>query len=173
MTTLFILMPPRKLSLWYVSWCDYSPSSFSAFFWILASCEGFHVFLGVFLIFASCAGFATILSRHTSGFLGLVRVFPEVVLLFLLIFIYFSFSPLFALGLFHRIHALNIVDQSFEFYRNLIFYLEAHWFLFKNHNLSLLVRIIFTVFSFIIVIGTLHCSIIIILFFYGRETNKN
>ena len=103
MTTLFIWMPPRKLSLWYVSWCDYSPSSFSAFFWILASCEGFHVFLGVFLIFASCAGFATILSRHTSGFLGLVRVFPEVVLLFLLSFIYFSFSPLFPLGLFHRI----------------------------------------------------------------------
>ena len=113
---LFIeIMPPRKLSLWYVSWCDYSPSSFSAFFWILASCEGFHVFLGVFLIFASCAGFATILSRHTSGFLGLVRVFPEVVLLFLLSFIYFSFSPLFPLGLFHRIL------ESFYLYRHPLF----------------------------------------------------
>ena len=61
------------------------------------------MFLGVFLILASCEGFVTILSRHTSGFFGLVRVFPEVVLLFLLSFIYFSFSPLFPLGLFHRI----------------------------------------------------------------------
>ena len=61
------------------------------------------MFLGVFLILVSCECFVTILSRHTTGFLGLVRVFPEVELLFLLSFIYFSFSPLFPLGLFHRI----------------------------------------------------------------------
>ena len=61
------------------------------------------MFLGIFLILVSCECFVTILSRHITGFLGLVRVFPEVQLLFLLSFIYFSFSPLFPLGLFHRI----------------------------------------------------------------------
>jgi len=103
MTSLFIWMPPRKLSLWYVSWCDHSPSSFSAFFLILASFKGFYMFLGVFMILASCERFVAMLSRYTFGFFGLVRVFPEVVLLFLLSFIYFSFSPLFPLGLFQWI----------------------------------------------------------------------
>ena len=115
MTSIFIWMPPRKLSLWYVSWCNYSPSSFSAFFLILVSCKGFHMFLGVFLILVSCECFVTILSRHTTGFLGLVRVFPEVELLFLLSFIYFSFSPLFPLGLFHRI--LGLFQIIFRNYR--------------------------------------------------------
>ena len=90
-------MPPRKLSLWYVSWCDYSPSFLDFFllilvsfkgssimfldvFMILVSCKGFCKILSTtyFLILVSCKGFYRILSRHTTWFLLLVKVCRDV-----------------------------------------------------------------------------------------------
>ena len=109
--------------------CDIYPNviilpRFSAFLLILASSKCFHMFLGVFLILASCKGFYNTFSRH-FWILGPCQGCIAFSLACL------SFSPLFPLGLFHRI-LYSFSSKLLLFFAMFLIFSLKNWYFFMK-----------------------------------------